>query len=403
MQASDSNIPETHLVGQDLDWSAPWIDVRLCVELPFWLMLDDTRVDVEIDGHRFPVSTHDNYFELYGGELTDSRATVCYQGPPKRLEDMPALQQLQRDNPRVPFMWRKCKTVLAIHSRCNADAWNAAVGDTPVSQNTRDLYFQALCNAHIPIVNRVIQAYRLATYDYFPFEVAPWDVPRWLIARGNQSVGAHLVPYRTWDAKPRLVDRPGTEPMPYQLLDGSHLAAALGVPGTPGELELMDALNLLERGDYSGAVRRITTAVEVVVGERVGTAVAKSEGEEQAKRFLKDTRNRFDLRVAKCEELTGRTLPETMRASLKETRDLRHVIVHRGFRIAYGDRHRAQKAVDTGRWTFNWFENDATRSTLREQRVAFRSLGRNLLDGVFRTRITGEGVVVLPPERPGDD
>jgi hypothetical protein len=47
-------------------------------------MVDNTTVLVEVAGHEFKISVHDNYFELHGGEIRDSRRTVCYQGPLKK-------------------------------------------------------------------------------------------------------------------------------------------------------------------------------------------------------------------------------------------------------------------------------------------------------------------------------
>jgi hypothetical protein len=56
----------------------------------------------------------------------------------------------------------------------------------------------------------------------------------------------------------------------YELVDGARVQEHLLIVETPGELELLDAVNLMERGDYSGAVRRVTTAIEVVVEAVVG-------------------------------------------------------------------------------------------------------------------------------------
>jgi hypothetical protein len=56
--------------------------------------------------------------------------------------------------------------------------------------------------------------------------------------------------------------------------------------------------------------------------------------------------------------------------------------------------------VDTSRWIFNWLENDQARRDIREKRIAFRSLGRDISAGVFRPRITPEGVVLSPIEAP---
>src|ERR1019366_10217739 len=79
----------------------------------------------------------------------------------------------------------------------------------------------------------------------------------------------------------------------------------------------------------------------------------------------------------------------------------RHVILGTrsctgGYRIGPGERGKAQKAVDTGRWLFNWFENDDARRNIREKRIAFRSLGRDLTAGIFSPKITPDGVLLSP-------
>jgi hypothetical protein len=55
----------------------------------------------------------------------------------------------------------------------------------------------------------------------------------------------------------------------------------------------------------------------------------------------------------------------------------------------------APQAIDTGRWIFNWFENDEERKKVREKRIGFRSLGRDMTYGLFPSRISPEGVVVM--------
>jgi hypothetical protein len=401
----EGEIPDRFFIGEDLNWDAPWVDVNLWVELPFWLMVDNTTIAIEIEVHEFQVSVYDNYFELYGGEITDSRQTVCYQGPIKNSEDLSDdIQEIRKNNPNVPFMWRKCKTILKIATRCNEDVWNKATAETEIVlrvQRTVDLYLKELCMAHIPIINRLIQGYRLATYDYFAFEVAPWDVPRWLVERsGKGGVSSLLLPYRTWDIKPPVFLKfpPAGQPVPYQLIQAEDLRGQISTIATPGEFDLLDAINLMERGDYSGAVRRVTTAIEVVVEAMVGKAIEAAEGKGRAEKFLKETEKSFPRRVKKYQELSGRTLSDVSRKDLSETRNLRHSIVHKGYRISSGERMRAQRSVDTGVWIFNWFENNEERREIRGKRIAFRSLGRaDITHGIFPTKITPEGVVVLPP------
>jgi hypothetical protein len=87
-------------VGDDLKWDAPWVTVRLWVELPFWLIVNDTNVAIEHEGHVFPVTIHDGYFELFIAEATDSRKTVVYRGPLKKREDF--VRRLEGNNGRTP-------------------------------------------------------------------------------------------------------------------------------------------------------------------------------------------------------------------------------------------------------------------------------------------------------------
>jgi hypothetical protein len=52
--------PKEGAEGGDLNWTAPWIDVCLWVELAFWLMVNNTAIDIEVEGHKFRVALHDN-------------------------------------------------------------------------------------------------------------------------------------------------------------------------------------------------------------------------------------------------------------------------------------------------------------------------------------------------------
>ena len=362
-------------------------------------MVDNTTMVVPFDGHEFQVSIHDNYYELFFGECMDSRMSTVYRGPRKRREELPpTVKDLMATRPDGPYVWRKCKTYLKVESRCNESVWNAAGEEGMPRVNEAKLYFSELCRAHIPVINSLIRAYRLSTYDYFAFEVSPWDVPRWGVERDGHTETATLVSYRDWDGKPvifKSIDMPD-QPEVYKLIDANDLRGQISLVATAGEFELLDALNLMERGDYSGAVRRVTTAIEVIVEAVAGKAVEVASGRPAAESFLKETRMRFDERVKRYQKLTGRNAPKPLLNTLKETRDLRHKIVHGGYRIGPGERGKAQKAVDTSRWLFNWFENDDGRRDIREKRIALRSLGRDLTAGIFSPKITPEGVLLSP-------
>lgn len=383
-------------IGDDLNWNAPWINVDLWVELPFWLMVDDSTIPVDVAGHTFSVTVKDSYYELFCVEVMDSRQTICYRGPRGKGNDLPIkIRQVHEKKPEIPLMWRKSKTVLKVATRCNEDVWAKAIAEDERRPSVQ-LYLIELCRAHIPVINKLIQAYRLSTYDYFAYEVSPWDVPQWIIDRDGDSVNSILVPYREWDYKPLVSNTHNSPAVPYQIIKGTDLATGISMIGTPGEFDLLDALNLMERGDYSGAVRRISTAIEAVVADVVFKQVAATEGTQKAEKFLRDTQMNFLSRIKKYEKLSKREFPEALQTELDTTRNLRNRIVHQAYRITSGERGLAQRSVDTGRWTFNWFENDTAKMDIRERHIGLRSLGRDIIAGIFPSKITPHGVEVSP-------
>lgn len=397
MAEQPQEFPARVTLGQDLNWNAPWVEVALRVELPFWLMIDNTTMAVEVAGHEFQVSILGDTFELHGSEISDSKGRVLYQGPIRKREQLSdAIQEVLCARPDLHFLWRKCKTVLKIITRCNEDVWTKATSEeAPIRPSVR-FYMEELCRAHIPVINRLVQSYRLATYDHFAFEVAPWDVPYWTVERGGSMKLSVLVRYREWDHRPLTARLPDRRPQFYSLVEPDQLREQINRKASPGEFELLDAINLMERGNYSDAVRRITTAIEVVVEAKVYELIETQQGQQAAVKFLSDTRMSFPRRVAKYEALVGRTLSSGLRSEMDRTRKLRHRIVHGGYRIDAGERGCAQRAVDTGRWMFNWFENDDQRRATRETGLAYRGLGRDLVSGIFSPKITEDGVVLSP-------
>jgi hypothetical protein len=384
-------LPEGVHVGDALDWNAAWEPVVLWAQLPFWLMVENCTLDVDVQGHVYKVDIISSFGELHAHEVCDSKATCVYTGPfPPKL-DRKVAKAIK--NARLPTLPRKCKTILRIRSRCNSDALAASQETARSRQRDSQYYFVALCEAHIPILNAVIQSYRLATYDYFPFEVSPWDVPIWLVSTSAGFIRSALVPYATWDLKPQIGPIGGNL-REYRLIDAGGLQTAISFQPSAGEFELLDARHLMERGDYSGGVRRITTSLEAIVESVVISELRKRHSETETDKILKNTQNNFPERVRQYEKLSGRKLPTELHSEMKTTRSMRHAIVHRAHRITFNDRGVAQRAVDTGRWIFNWFENNPDRQRLREKGLATKSIGRHFAVSLFNAQLTKDGVVV---------
>ncbi len=196
-----------------------------------------------------------------------------------------------------------------------------------------------------------------------------------------------LLPYRSWDYKPLV----NGELM--SLITPDDLSAGR-TSREPGELELLDGLTLMERGDYAGAVRRVVTAMEVIVESRLRVALERIHPSVEVERRLTASQNDFAGRLRQWAKLSGRELPEPLIRELEQTRALRHEIVHRGLRFSYQDRGTAQRAVDTTRWAYNLVEGRADLAQLRETRLALRSIGRFSPGMHFGTEVTPDGVVV---------
>lgn len=386
----------TYWVGQELDWEAEIVPVDLRVELPYWLMVPDCALIVSVNGHEFPVAINAHYEEIYGRAILDSRRSCIYIGPIGRMS-VNARKAVKKN--KVPILPRRCKTVLRIRSRCNRDVL-AASHERGGRRSSARTYLKSFCEAHLEIINHLIQKYRLATYDYFAYELSPWDVPVWFIGSGENCICIVLQDYAEWDTKPQVDERSGGKEE-YKLIERSKLQAALSIQQSEGEFELMDALNLMVRGDYSGAVRRVTTAIELQTECVLRRELLKKHPLPKVEEKLKASENDFPGRLRQYEKLSQRKLPDVLKRELETTRALRHSIVHGGKRIAFSDRGQAQRSVDTGRWIFNWLEDQRERFDVREKRIALRSFGLHFT--FFSVEITPEGVTVHKPLFPSQE
>lgn len=377
-----TSIPDSYWRGQELDWQAATVPVELRVELPYWLLVPDCVQNVEVNGRKFLVEITENFSELYAHAVVDSKSTCVYIGPPQRLRS-DLLKAIKKSKATV--MSRKCKTVLRIHSDCNKDALVASK-EKDRRRNAAYAYLRSFCEAHFDVVNRLIQQYRLATYDYFAYELSPWDIPIWFVITGADFVRIVLQDYAAFDKKPMI------------LIEPSELQTALTVQPSAGEFELLDALNFMERGDYSDAVRRITTAIEAQTEFALRQELLKKHPLPDVEKRLKASENDFPGRFRQYQKLSGRKLSDALNKELETTRTLRHSIVHSGKRIAFNDRGQAQRSVDTGRWIFNWLENQPARRDVREKKIGKRSLGRHF--SLYYAEITPAGVIVHKPPIP---
>lgn len=383
--------PESYWIGQELNWDAPAIAVTLIVELPFWLMTSDSVVNIEVENYPFEIIIRDNYYELFGQVILDSRDSCAYIGPKEKIGKQ-ILEVIKKEN--IPTLWRKCKTVLKIKTLCNEDIFIKKEEHEGVVNH----YLTSFFAAHIPVVNKLIEQYRLSTYDYFAYNVSPWDVPIWYISLKGDAIKNVLVRYKDWDDKPMMYEQQ-EDPKIYNLISSENLQESFNITPSAGEFELLDAINLIERGDYNGAVRRVTTAIEVLVENLLEFELLKFKSQEEVALELnkKPLKNNFPFKLYKYLELSARLIPDWINPELDKIRNLRHTIVHKAQRISFNNKGLAQEKVDKGRWIYNWFEDKENRRNVREQKISYRSLGRDI-GPIFQSKITADGVIILKPK-----
>jgi hypothetical protein len=378
-------LPASFSVGESIDWDSPLVEVSLNVELPFWLMIAPGPVTVEALGAPFTVEILEDRMEVFEGELTDSRRSYVFQGAwSEEIIGMAGLGER--------WMARRAKTVLGITAHAHENAFaDAGEGDI-----ARAAYRASLCEAHIPVINELIRRYRLATYDYFAYEVSPWDVPIWYLDCDSEGFRCVLLTYKDWDTKPLIAD--GEEASPFEFASAADLAANPSSTASPGEFDLLDARNLMERGDYSGSVRRTVTAIEAILEAALLTALEQKYGAPEATERLEKSRGDFPGRVRQWLKLAKPSVGQDRFDRFEETRDLRHQIVHEGRRLGESDRGKAQRMVDTGRWLYNEIEQQPERKQLREfaKGAVLRSLGRSEMTLKFPASVVDRKIVLRP-------
>ena len=402
MKESVGATPTSWTFGQDIDWSGALESVELHVELPFWLMMPEGKVTISWSEIEFEVSILQMQMEVFHDFFADSRQTRVGELPlkPELFMDPEKLARLSEMQNR-PVFPRMCKTVLALNAYAHPDVFKEpAEGDRPAVARQNETYLASLCEAHIPVVNELIQRYRYTTYDYFPYEVSAWDVPVWALNFQNQQYRVLLIPYRGWDQRPVIIEKAsspeGDPDLPqFSWTDVSTLEGVTSADASPEEYDLLDARSLMERGDYTGAVRRTVTAMEALVGSKLRTELEKKFTKTEVDTKMEASKTNYPGRYKQWKKLSGSVISNGLEETFQETRQMRHKIVHTGLRLGYADRHVAQRAVDSGRWLFNAIEQLPNRVSIREH-GALKSAGRVMILPRFPPSVTPQGIVLTP-------
>lgn len=383
--------------GDTINWNSPIRETFIYTELPFWLMIPEGDMEIEWRGHAFQVRVCPSWREIFFQQVTDSRSTVYHHGPRGSghwTPDAEAAEFIEMHD--VKWLERPCKTVVRIAVQAHSDAFESRANVAlPRAHYDLESYWASLCEAHVPVLNELIQRYRLATYDYFAYEVSPWDVPVWYLK--YTAIGKVLIsPYKAWDQKPDVYDdlknlKASPKKMQYASLD--DLSGASKEEATPGEFDLLDARSLMERGDYTGAVRRTVTAVETLTEWSLSCHYLQNHSEEETRKMVKKTKGDFAQRLTAWQNVSGKTLSDVLVKEFAKTRKTRHQIVHAGRRLTHEHRNMAQRSVDAGRWLFNHIEDIPHRARLRDYGT-IKAVGRVALSPRFPVTLKDGGFLV---------
>lgn len=359
----------------------------LFIELPFWLFIEDTSLDTTVNGCTFHVDIRDDYVEYFFGEIQDSRRTLIYLGP-RELPDDEARSNIERLGKSA--LSRHCKSVLRIHTRCNADVLRSYWEDDAY-RNEAELYLRAFCEAHVLVVKSIVQSYRFATQDEFAHELSDWDLPVWIITTTRGFIRIVLTGYKELDDNPVQPILPRSIAVSTVASPNELLARMSAVPG-PGENEVLDALNSFARGDYTEAIRRVLTAIEVVTEVRLREQLLLKWPRSEVERKLEASEIDFPGRLRQLERLIRKKLGKSRWAELEVMRLLRFEIVHRGKQLDFSMRDDTHQMLDHGLRIFEWIEDDPQKCALRANRLDMRSLYRSR--PLYTSEITSSGVKV---------
>jgi hypothetical protein len=366
--------PQNIWPGSSLDWSSPKVDVRLYVELPFWLMMPDGIYDVTYEETTLQIEV----------------AHQCDEGQTSRyhLKNHPATVFIKRDGEKAPedVVARLNKsedgwsiivhrTTLIISTKIIQSVLDATRGEDPVKLAHAGAYLNSLAVGHVPLANALITAYRRASYDPFAQDVTEATVPIWFLRHGDEFTRLSIYPYHDHAWRPRA---PVEGDVPLDLATREEVVKFLDTPETPGESILMDAWSYYYTGRFSDSIRALITSVEVLLEAKLAELHrAKGKTPDQVEAALNVTATKFLSRLDEYAHLSGRTIPGPqlsvipyingvrLRQELIDTRELRHRIVHGGHRVhphAYGSMLRA---IETITGFFSWLDGDLESASRR--------------------------------------
>ena len=304
------------------------------------------------------------------------------------------------------FTLRTTRTLISIKTNVLEDAI-AAIQESGRRRVDAQMYFRSFVHAHLPFVNKTINAYRRAGADPFTAEVTEWDIPVWYIDADENFIPISLIPYKESDGPPVTIT-PAGETNAITFVEANDIEEALILPEVPGEIDLLDAWSLYYRGRQSDAIRSLVTSLEVLLEAKLREYLNKAGlTEAEVESRLDKSWNDFQARLTEYTRISKRRVPGPilsifpyingvrLREELEQVRSLRHKIVHEGERISYPFHGQMQRAMETMTWLFNWLAESPPRRKRRLEGDPLKGLLRGSALSLAYEYTPG-GVVVQP-------
>jgi hypothetical protein len=370
--------------GSSLDWSSPRIAVQLYVELPFWLMMPEGQFAVSHGATKLKIQVVHGCEEI---QLTTThlknRSSTAFIARPGEVPPLATQQRV--DQSKSGCSARIHRTTLVIETMALVSALEGVVHEKPVNGVHAARYLSALAAGHLPLVNALITAYRRVSCDPFVQEVTEATVPIWFLRFTDHFLRVSVYPYADLEYRLELRTKEG-KPEPANLATVEEVSQFLTQPETPGETILLDAWSHYYAGRYGDSIRALVTAIEVLLEAKSAEALRnRGKSTEQVQKALDATDTKFITRLNNYLQLTKRTIPGPLlswvpyvngvrlRNELDRTRELRHKIVHEGYRMRPFAHGLMQRAAETMTWLFDWLEDNEVNTTKRFKLYSIKS------------------------------
>jgi hypothetical protein len=405
--------PQSFGIGSSINWDSPLEPIAMAVELPFWLLIPNSDYVVEAAGARVSVVVDGTGIELQRGkQFTRTHATTVFMGSEE------AYHRATVPAAGLPAggLFRGTRTLLYVEAFAVSDALEAFFGpDVPRFQDG-SRYMASLAVGQLGVVNALINGYRRAAVDPFASEVAAWDVPTWFVQHRERSRPICCYPHLVQDWYPTRSESFGSsKSYPLFATTPEAVAKQLSLKELPGEVELLNGWSRFYRGAYGDSIRSFVTAVEVLLeAEMRRLLAAVGTTEDEIENRLRETRSRFNLRLEAYCQLTKRRVPGPILHDVPyvngsrflyefgQTRELRHDIVHGGFRLDHKYAGLMLRAAETTTWLFDWLSNGGDFEARRRVNLTLFSILRSDR-GMFHCEVRDGKIVVTKPPYVSED